>query len=169
MRFLLSMIASGLLAAGAATPASSESPVSSPAKEHVVTKDPKIVVVEHMIDAWNTRNWHRVGELFTENGVLHSMMLEPIVGRAAIAQRINGMGEGTESITLHILHIGVVGDVVMVERVDEFVYKGHHGEVPVVGVLKVEGDKISEWREYYDRASLVAAMGLAEDFHKASE
>lgn len=162
MRFWLSVLASGLLTAMVAAP------VPVQAKEHAVIKDPKIVVVEHMIDAWNTRNWQRVADLFTKNGVLHSMMLEPVVGRETIGKRIFAMGAGTESITLHILHMGVVGDVVMVERVDEFVYKGHHGKVPVVGVIKVEGDRISEWREYYDRASLVAAMGLTEDFHKAA-
>ncbi len=160
MRFWLSVFASGLLAVGIAAPGEIQ------AKEHVVAKDPKIVVVENMIDAWNTRNWQRVIDLFTENGALHSMMLDPVVGRETIGKRIFAMGAGIETITLHILHMGVVGDVVMVERVDDFVYKGHHGKVPVVGVIKIEGDKISEWREYYDRASLVAAMGLTDDFHK---
>jgi limonene-1,2-epoxide hydrolase len=39
--------------------------------------------------------------------------------------------------------------------------------VPVVGVLEIEGGKITAWREYYDRAMLVREMGLAEDFHKS--
>ena len=138
------------------------------AKGEKMAKDPKIAVVEKMINAWDTKNWKLVGELFTEDGVLHSMMIEPIVGRAAIAQRIDGMGEGIDSIKLNIRHIGVIDGVVFVERVDEFVYKGHPGKVPVVGVIEVQGDKIKEWREYYDRAELVAAMGLKEDFHKPS-
>ena len=52
----------------------------------------------------------------------------------------------------------------MIERTDEFTYKGHKGKVPVVGVLEVEGDKVSVWREYYDRAELIEAMGLSDDF-----
>jgi limonene-1,2-epoxide hydrolase len=142
--------------------------VASPAfaQERKMSTDPKIAVVEKMIDAWNTRNWQLVGELFAEDGVLHSMMIEPVVGRAAIASRINGMGAGISDITLDIQRIGRVGDAVIIERVDRFTYKGHRGEVPVVGILTVEGEHVQVWREYYDRAQLVAAMGLKEDFHK---
>ena len=50
------------------------------------------------------------------------------------------------------------------EREDEFVFKGHAGKVPVVGVLVIEGDKVAEWREYYDRAELLEAMGVEGDF-----
>ncbi|GGI78355.1 hypothetical protein GCM10007973_13830 [Polymorphobacter multimanifer] len=142
--------------------------VSSPAfaQEKTMSTDPKIAVVEKMIDAWNTRNWQLVGDLFAEDGVLHSMMIEPVVGRAAIASRINAMGAGISQITLDIQRIGRVGDAVIIERVDRFTYKGHTGEVPVVGILTVEGNHVKVWREYYDRAQLVAAMGLKEDFHK---
>lgn len=135
-------------------------------QEKRMQTDPKIVVVQNMIDAWNTRNWQRVGDLFTEDGVLHSMMIEPVVGRKAISDRISAMGKGISSITLHIRNIGRVGDVVMIERVDEFVYNGHAGKVPVVGVLVVQGNKIKEWREYYDRSELIAAMGLPPESPK---
>lgn len=143
-------------------------PVSISAKESPVSTDPKVAVVERMINAWNTRNWPLVADLFTEDGVLHSMMIEPVVGRKAIDARISALGAGISEITLNIKNIGRVGDVVFIERVDSFTYNGHKGAVPVVGVLEVEGDKIKVWREYYDRAELVAALGLKEDFHKPS-
>lgn len=155
---LLLMAAIGLLA----TPVLAQEKVMSQA----VNEDPKIAVVERMIEAWNTRNWQLVGDLFAQDGVLHSMMLEPVVGREAIASRINALGAGISKITLDIQRIGRVGDAVIIERVDRFTYNGHYGEVPVVGVLTVEGDHIKVWREYYDRAQLVAALGLKEDFHK---
>ena len=165
MAHWLKQTAAGILLAGGAianqaiaTPAPDSS--SHRTQEKPMTADPKIVVVQNMIDAWNTRNWQRVGELFTEDGILHSMMIEPVVGRKTISARISAMGAGISSITLHIRNIGRVGDDVVIERVDEFVYNGHAGKVPVVGVLVVEGDKIKEWREYYDRAELIAAMGL---------
>lgn len=122
--------------------------------------DAKIAVVENMIDAWNKRDWVRVGALFTEDGILHSMMSEPIVGRKAVSDRLSALGAGIDAITLRVRHIGRIGDVVFVERVDDFVYKGHHGKVPVVGVLVVEGDKVKEWREYYDHAQLRSEMGV---------
>lgn len=124
----------------------------------------RIDVVLEMVDAWNTMNWDRVVELFTDDGVLHSVMVEPIKGREAIGARIAHIGEGISSITLNVKHIGVIDDVVFVERVDEFVYNGHAGKVPVVGVLEIENGRVKEWREYYDREELLREMGLAEDF-----
>ena len=127
-----------------------------------------IAVVNRMIGAWNARDWKLVTDLFTDDGVLHSMMIEPIVGKAAIGKRIDLLGAGTSAITLHIHNMAVTGDTVFIERTDDFVFNGHPGKVPVVGVLVVKGDKIKEWREYYDRAELVAAMGLKQDFHQPS-
>ncbi|WP_233353967.1 SgcJ/EcaC family oxidoreductase [Algimonas arctica] len=124
----------------------------------------KIAVVEEMITAWNEKEWNKIADLFTEDGVLHSMMIDPINGREAIRKRINNMGEGLSEITLNIRNIGVINDAVFIERTDEFVYNGHAGKVPVVGVLIVEGDLVKEWREYYDRAELLEEMGLEEDF-----
>jgi limonene-1,2-epoxide hydrolase len=128
-------------------------------------QDPRTAVVLDMVDAWNTRDWERVVNLFAEDGSLHSMMVDPIVGREAIGARIGHMADGIEEITLNVRHIGVIDDVVFIERVDEFVYHGHPGSVPVVGVIEVnEEGLIDEWREYYDRAELLEAMGVETDF-----
>lgn len=133
-------------------------------KQALVASDPDIAVVQNMITAWNVRDWDLVADLFTEDGRLHSMMIEPVVGREVIRKRINGLGEGIDDITLHIINMGRVGNIIMIERIDEFTYNGKHGKVPVVGILEVEGDHIKEWREYYDRAELLHELGLEEDF-----
>ena len=99
---LLLMAVMGLLAAPAL------------AQEKSMNSDPKIAVVERMIEAWNTRSWQLVGELFAEDGVLHSMMIEPVVGRAAIDSRIKALGAGISDITLDIQRIGRVGDAVVI-------------------------------------------------------
>jgi limonene-1,2-epoxide hydrolase len=127
----------------------------------------KIATVRQMIQAWNTRNWDQVYGLFAQDGILHSMMLAPTVGREAIKKRIGALAADISSIELKIRHIGVADGVVFVERVDDFVYRGKHGAVPVVGVVEVENGRVKAWREYYDRAQLIAAMGLEQDFDKA--
>ncbi|MBI1234836.1 MAG: SgcJ/EcaC family oxidoreductase [Alphaproteobacteria bacterium] len=135
------------------------------ADHHEAADDPRVAVVMDMVDAWNTQDWDRVTNLFAEDGSLHSMMVEPIIGREAIGNRIGHIAEGISEITLNIHHIGVVDDVVFIERTDEFVFNGHAGSVPVVGVIEVNDDGlITEWREYYDRAELLEAMGLSSDF-----
>ena len=98
----------------------------------------KLATVRQMIDAWNQRNWQQVYDLFAEDGALQSMMLPPTVGREAIQQRIGALAQGIESIELRMKHIGVIDGVVFIERVDDFVYRGKHGECPVVGVVEVE-------------------------------
>ncbi len=127
--------------------------------------NPKVQVVLDMVDAWNTQDWDRVVSMFAEDGSLHSMMVDPIVGHEALAARIGHIGAGIEEITLNVRNIGQVGDVVFIERVDEFVYNGHAGAVPVVGVIEINDDgSIQELREYYDRAELLEAMGVHTDF-----
>ena len=128
----------------------------------------KLGTVRQMIDAWNARNWQQVYDLFAADGVLQSMMLpEPTVGREAITQRIGGLAKDISKIELRIRHIGVADGVVFIERVDDFVYRGHHGMVPVVGVVEVEQGHVKAWREYYDRGQMLEAMGLKEDFDVA--
>src|SRR4029434_5715162 len=121
----------------------------------------KLATVRQMIDAWNTRNSQQVYDLFAPDGVLHSMMLpEPTVGREAISQRIGGLAKDISKIELRIRHIGVADGVVFIERVDDFVYRGHHGMVPVVGVVEVEQGHVTAWREYYDPPQLLEAPGF---------
>jgi limonene-1,2-epoxide hydrolase len=125
----------------------------------------KLATVQKMIEGWNTRNWQQVYELFAEDGVLHSMMLsEPTVGREAISKRIGALAKDISRIELRIRHMGVADGVVFIERVDDFVYRGKHGAVPVVGVVEVEQGRVKAWREYYDRDQMIEAMGLTQDF-----
>lgn len=122
----------------------------------------KLAIVRAMIEAWRKADWDRVADLFAEQGVLHSMMIEPVVGREAIRARIRALGAGAPGgVVLDVRHMGLIDGLVFIERVDRFVYNGHAGATPVVGVLDVRGGKVQEWREYYDRASLLREMGVA--------
>jgi len=124
----------------------------------------KIAKGREMAEAWRRMDWRKVADMFAPDGVLHSMMVDPIVGREAVFKRVSGLGDGLESITLNIRHMGVVDGALFMERTDEFVIRGRPGSAPVVGVLEFDGPLIKVWREYYDRAHLLKAMGLVEDF-----
>jgi limonene-1,2-epoxide hydrolase len=101
-------------------------------------------------------------DLFAEDGVLRSMMIEPVVGRPAIYERIAALGKGAPGgVVLDVAHMGVIDGLVFIERTDRFVYNGHSGSTPVVGVLDIRNGKVREWREYYDRASLLREMGVS--------
>lgn len=126
------------------------------------TDEAKLAVAREMLQAWHDRDWERVYALFAPQGVLHSMMIEPVVGREAIRARLGLLAPGIERIDLKVRHMGVIDGRVFIERVDDFTYKGHDGQVPVVGVLEIEGGLVTAWREYYDHAQLRAAMGVAQ-------
>jgi limonene-1,2-epoxide hydrolase len=118
-----------------------------------------------MIDAWNRLDWDDVMALFSDDARLHSMMeAEPTVGQAAIRRRIEKLCENMTEVRIEVLTSAVVGNSVFLERVDNFVLDGRPGAMPVVGVLEIEDGRVSEWREYYDRATLLRGMGLRRDF-----
>ena len=122
----------------------------------------RLAVAREMIAAWKSADWRKAADLFAETGVLRSMMIEPVVGRPAIYQRIAALGKGAPGgVVLDVAHIGVIDGLVFIERTDRFVYNGHAGSTPVVGVLDIRDGKVQEWREYYDRASLMREMGVS--------
>lgn len=121
----------------------------------------KMDLFRTMARAWHEQDWETCADLFAVDGVLHSRMLEPVVSRQAIYDRISKLGGEHKRVTLHIHRMGVIGGVLFVERTDEIVLPGHRGECPAVGVIEFEGDKIKRWSDYYDRAQLERAAGHA--------
>lgn len=128
----------------------------------------KVEVGQAMIAAWNAMDWDAAAALMTEDAVLHSMMIDPIVGRDAIHKRISGLGALASSIDLQVRNMGVVNGTLYMERLDTFVCNGKHGATPVCGALEFDGDRIKVWREYYDRHHLLSEMGMAQDFDSAT-
>lgn len=145
---ITSLVASLTLALALASPAFAQDTDAS-----------RLAVARDMIAAWKHADWRKVADLFAEDGTLKSMMVAPVKGRTAIYERIAALGKGApDGVTLDIAHMGIIDNLVFMERVDRFVYNGHPGAVPVVGVLDIKDGKIVEWREYYDRASLEKAL-----------
>jgi limonene-1,2-epoxide hydrolase len=160
MRIKLATIAAAMIL----TTALSSCAAQPEAKENQVAQDPNVAVVMDMIDAWNERDADKIADLFTEDGVLHSMMIDPIKGREEIRPRIKFLVDNASHMKIEPRNIATVGNTVFLERTDSFTFKGHSGSVPVVGVLDIRDGKVAEWREYYDRAELLEAMGVKEDF-----
>lgn len=129
-----------------------------------MSDDANIAVVKQMIAAWEKRDADAIADMFSEDGVLHSMMIDPIKGRENIRPRMKFLVDNATHMKLNVRNWAVTGNTVIIERTDEFTFRGHDGKVPVVGVLEIADGKVKEWREYYDRAELLEAMGVKEDF-----
>ena len=124
-----------------------------------VSDERKIEVFRTMARAWHEQDWDTCASLFAPDGVLHSVMLPPVVGRDTIHARISRLGSPHKKVTLNIQRIGVVDGVLFVQRVDEIVIDGRRGECPSVAVVEFAGDKIARWSDYYDRNQLARAAG----------
>ena len=122
----------------------------------------KIAVFRQMASHWQNKNWRQCADLFTEGGVLQSMMKDPIVGREAFYERMTQLASPNKSVKLHIHRIGVIGGAVFHERDDEVIIDGVGRRVPVVGVLEFDGPLIALWRDYYDRGQLMWAQRKTE-------
>lgn len=122
----------------------------------------KMAVVRHMFDGWMEGNYEKVCEVFTDDGVMHSMMMEPWIGRDFIYARCLKIGTGATDTSIDIRNIGVINCVVFTGRVDSFLYHGRSVQYPAVGVFEFENVKVKLWKEYLDRATMLKGMGLDE-------
>lgn len=123
-----------------------------------------MVVAHEMVSAWNARDVDAIADLFAEDGRFFSMTQPPQVreGREVIREEWGKLISGISEIELQLRHLSVSGNSVFIERLDVFTYKGKEGRVPVACVLEIHDGKVQEWREYYDKASLLNAMGAQQ-------
>ncbi|MFT4768210.1 MAG: limonene-1,2-epoxide hydrolase [Glaciecola sp.] len=123
-----------------------------------------IVVAHEMVNAWNARDVDAIADLFAEDGRFLSMTQPPQAreGREVIRQEWGKLIAGLSEIELQLRNVSVSGNSVFIERLDVFTYKGKEGQVPVACVLDIRDGKVQEWREYYDKASLLSAMGVQQ-------
>ena len=119
-----------------------------------LTDEQKIAVFRKMAAAWERKDWRTCADLLTPDGMLHSMMEEPLVGRETFYQLMVRNQAANKEVKIHVGRIGVVDGALVVERRDEIVIDGASRSVALVGILEFEGALISQWREYYDRAQL---------------
>ena len=117
-----------------------------------------IQLVRNVLEAYARLDWNAVADTFAVDGMLHSVMRDPFVGREVIRSRLIDFHEGIESMEIEVINIVAVGDVVMAERWDAWYMRGVKRQIPAVGVLEIEDGLIKEWREYYDLESLLRRL-----------
>ena len=112
--------------------------------------DPLINDVLAKVRTWESLDFARIADDFTEDGVLHSMMGTPIKGRANILKIISRHFGHATGLEMKVLAAARVGNLVFLERVDSLYFGDKQATVPIVGVVEVRDGKVAAWREYYD-------------------
>jgi limonene-1,2-epoxide hydrolase len=123
-----------------------------------------IDVVRRFCTAWSDNlGTVELAAFFTEDAVYHNIPLEPIAGRAAIANTIDSFirpgPPGIEAIEFRVINIAANGPVVMTERVDVFTIAEKSFELPVMGTFEVTDGTICAWRDYFDMNQFTSRMG----------
>lgn len=113
-----------------------------------MTKTPT-EIVEAFIDAWNRQDFEEILDTLSEDVVYHNIPMEPLNGRAAVKAYLDSIGTFDE-IDWRTLNIAAKGNVVLTERVDDFVLGGRRMSIPLMGVFEIRNGKIAAWRDYFD-------------------
>ncbi len=117
-----------------------------------MVSDPS-AVVDQMLAGWHALDAEAVIACFADDAVMHNMMMEPLVGKAAIRGLLDMFFAKAEKVEMELVSRAVSGDTVILERRDHFIWAGRSGVLPVVGVFEVRAGLIRSWREYFDRAT----------------
>jgi limonene-1,2-epoxide hydrolase len=109
---------------------------------------------------WATRDAAAMAAGFAEDGVHDNVPEEkPMVGPAAIRQWLEFCFQHLTRIEVEILNMASHGDWVHCERLDDHIADARHMPLPVMNASRIEGGKIREFRDYYDRKT-VAELGM---------
>jgi limonene-1,2-epoxide hydrolase len=100
---------------------------------------------------WELGDTAAVVAWFTDDATYHNIPVDPLVGHEAIAGMVDMFTTGLTVVEFKILEMVSRGSTVVTERVDIFRKPdGSLVELPVMGILEWEGDKLANWREYFD-------------------
>ena len=90
-------------------------------------------------------------DLFTDDGVVHMVMLDPIEGRDAIHDMMVRWRDDYPNIHSELLKAFADGEVVLTEWVDHYDWLGKRYDIPIMGIVEFRGFKIRSWRLFLDR------------------
>jgi limonene-1,2-epoxide hydrolase len=110
-------------------------------------------VVRDFCAAWSRKDAEELLGYFTDDAVYHNIPMPAVAGKDAIREIFGMFLPPSESIEFEVLHVASSGDVVFTERVDRFLMGGRSVELPVTGVMELEGGRIKAWRDYFDMAT----------------
>jgi limonene-1,2-epoxide hydrolase len=108
-------------------------------------------IVRSFIAAFNANDLDRIMAFFSEDAVYHNIPVSPVKGTAAIRAVIQGFMGMASEVDWVLHHLAEARDgVVMTERTDRFRIGGRWIELPVMGAFALRGERIAEWRDYFD-------------------
>jgi len=107
-------------------------------------------VVRAELAAWDRLDVDGIMSFFAPDAVWDNVPIGPATGRDEIRQAVDAYVGRMTSADLEIVNVAVAGNVVLIERVDHFLFDGQKIDARVMGAFEITGDMISAWRDYFD-------------------
>ena len=107
-------------------------------------------LVQRFLEACVRADPDEFASYFTEDAQWWNAPWKPVKGREAIRETLRRGSEGMKALPWEIRHIVADGDIVMVERVDNFLVGDTRISVPCMGIFELRDGKIAAWRDYWD-------------------
>ena len=96
--------------------------------------------------------------LLADNVSYENMPIDPISGRDAVRQVLEGFLQPAVHVEWRVLREWEVGGTVINERLDRFQIGDGWLELPVAGFFQVEDGLITLWRDYFDMGSYMSQL-----------
>lgn len=119
-----------------------------------------IDVVKSFVAAWNRMDFEAIVDALDEHVHYHNVPLEPLDGREAVRAYLEKAWRFDE-VDWQLTNIAADGDIVLTERVDNFVINGRPVSLPVMGTFEIRNGRIVAWRDYFDLAGYRAQLDAA--------
>jgi limonene-1,2-epoxide hydrolase len=110
-------------------------------------------IAQKMIVAWRGKDLEGMLSHIDDDIVWHSHVgSPPIVGKVAMRDFASKLTAQMNDIKWRIFETATHGNKVFLEGVDDFVTgEGRRVVQPYAGILVFKGERVSEWRDYFDR------------------
>jgi len=117
-----------------------------------------IALIREFIEACVRADPEEFASYFAEDATWWNSPWPPVKGRDAIRETLRRGAEQMTALPWEIRHIVSNGEIVMTERVDNFLVGGTHVRVPCMGVFELREGKIVAWRDYWDLKQFEAQL-----------
>ena len=111
------------------------------------------------------RDWDAIADSFTEDAVYWDVPTGPATAAKGPKDIVARLQLGLEGLAGYEHHAGVIveaGDTVVTEHREVWHWPtGETASLPFVSVMRVDGDRITLWKDYWDYATLMNAAPAA--------
>lgn len=119
--------------------------------------------------AWIADDLETVMSLCTDDVVAINIPIGPIHGKAAVRDFFTRFGKGVSDKRYDVHRVLVSGDSAAIEGVENYVKNGKQVSLPYMSTFLFRGDKICEWRDYFDLQTVLKQLGLPLDGSKPAK